>query len=142
MVIAQFSNAKNNGEPLVINPNLLQAYREQGDICLVNIKRELTRALVDYKLFQQLQQINNSFFVIIDYMETERYTYIKEVEDDKHRLVTALQTFIKDCKSAIATEIYNSIYEACKELSLIMNKLVQIIKIVNEGENCFGNVKL
>ena len=69
MTINCFNKQTNNTTPLVINPNLLQAYREQGDICLVNIKRELTRSLVDYKRFQELQQINNDFFVIIDYMD-------------------------------------------------------------------------
>ena len=133
MTVTRFYN-QNDNTPLVINPNLLQAYREQCDMCLVNIKRELTRSLVDYKLFQQLQQINNDFFVIIDYMECEHYISIKEVEDDKHTLVVDMQTFTKDCKSAVSLDIYESIYEECCEISLIINKLVQIIKIVNKGE--------
>jgi len=133
MTVTRFYN-QNDDTPLVINPNLLQAYREQCDMCLVNIKRELTRSLVDYKLFQQLQQINNDFFVIIDYMECEHYTNIKEVEDDKHTLVVDMQTFTKDCKSAVSLDIYESICEECCEISLIINKLVQIIKIVNKGE--------
>lgn len=129
------SSSKNNeAPPLVINPNLLQAYREQCDICLVNIKRELTRSLVDYKIFQQLQQVNNDFFVIVDYMECEHYTSIDEVMKDKHTLVVDMEVFTKNCKNAIAEDIYNSIYENCVELSLIVNKLVQIIKIVNEGD--------
>lgn len=126
--------SQENDRPLVINPNLLQAYREQCDICLVNIKRELTRSLVDYKLFQQLQEINNDFFVIIDYMECEHYTTIKEVEDDKHKLVVDMQTFTKDCERSVSGDIYTSIYKECSELSLIINKLVQIIKIVNKGD--------
>lgn len=132
MIIKSFSNYKNDDSPLVVNPNLLQAYREQCDIYLVNLKRELTRGLVDYKLFQQLQQINNDFYVIIDYMENEHYTYIKEVEDDKHKLVVDMQLFVKDCKQAVSREIWDSLQENCVNISLSINKLVQIIKIVNK----------
>ena len=135
MTITCFNKqANNNDEPLVINPNLLQAYREQCDICLVNIKRELTRSLVDYKLFQELQQINNDFFVIIDYMECGHYTKLKEVYDDRHKLIADIESFTKKCKGYIADSIYEEIFENCAKLSLIINKLVQIIKIVNEGE--------
>ena len=132
MIVNSFSNYKNDDSPLVVNTNLLQSYREQCDIYLVNLKRELTRGLVDYKLFQQLQQINNDFYVIIDYMENEHYTYIKEVEDDKHKLVVDMQLFVKDCKHAVSGEIWNSLQENCADLSLAINKLVQIIKIVNK----------
>lgn len=135
MTITCFNKqANNNADPLVLNPNLLQAYREQCDICLVNLKRELTRSLVDYKLFQELQQINNDFYVIIDYMECGHYTKMKEVYDDQHKLVVDMEIFTKNCKTNLITSIYEEILGNCREISLIMNKLVQIIKIVNEGE--------
>jgi hypothetical protein len=45
-----------------------------------------------------------------------------------------MQTFTKDCKNAVSVEIYESIKENCADISLAINKLVQIIKIVNEGD--------
>lgn len=123
---------KESDQPLFINKELLYRYKDCLDTYLVNIKRELTRSLVDYKLFQELQQVNNSVFVIIDYLDAEHYTYVKEVIDDKKVLMNSINTFLKHCNGTITKDIYDSIYDNCDLLSLTVNKLVEIVKTINE----------
>ena len=119
-------------EPLLINKKLLYDYKEQGDVCLVNIKRELTRSLVDYKLFQQLQQINNDFFIIVDYLDCEHYFKVAEVIKDKNILKNDLDDFIVNCKSNIGLDIFETIDEDCKELMIVIQKLVTIVSQINK----------
>ena len=57
-----YSYSTYDNEPLKINPKLVEYYKNECDPYLVNLKRELTRSLVDYKLFQDLQEINNSYY--------------------------------------------------------------------------------
>lgn len=133
MISISLYNQKDEETPLVINKELLQSYRERCDTYLVNIKRELTRSLVDYKLFQELQQVNNSFFVIIDYLDCDHYTHIKEVEDDRQRLISAINVFTKHCKVCVALDIFESIIHDCNYLMITIHKLIQILKVANEG---------
>ena len=118
--------------PLKINKQLLYEYKEECDTYLVNIKRELTRALVDYKLFQQLQQVNNSFFIIIDYLDTERYTVFKELKDHKVDLNNDINIFTKNCRGKIPNSIFRNIYYNLDKLMLTINKLIEIVYEVNE----------
>lgn len=134
MIKFSMYNQKDDETPLVVNKELLQTYRNSCDTCLVNIKRELTRSLVDYKVFQELQQVNNSFFVIVDYLDCEHYTTIKEVEDDRHLLITAINVFTKHCKACVALDTFKSIMTDCNKLALTVHKLIQVLKAVNEGE--------
>lgn len=120
--------------PLLINKKLLYEYKEVGDSCLVNIKRELTRSLVDYKVFQQLQQINNGFFVIVDYLDCEHYFKVAEVIQDKNRLVNTINEFLKPCKSYLALDIYESIFDSCQELINTINKLIKIVQTCNKDK--------
>ena len=89
---------------------------------------------MDYKVFQQLQQINNSFFVIIDYLDCDHYTRVKDVLDDKNRLVTNINLFLKPCKSYLSTDIYDTIYDTLQELVNVMNKLVAVVQAINKNK--------
>ena len=124
---------KEKNTPLIINKVLLQSYKDSCDSCLVNLRRELSRSLVDYRLFQKLQQINNDTFIIIDYLDCEHYTYIKEIEDNKKELVSDINSFLKHCKNCITLDIYNIIFSYCEELTRTIQKLIQIVRTVNEG---------
>jgi hypothetical protein len=119
---------------LLINKQLLYEYKDNGDDYLVETKRQLTRSLVDYKVFQQLQQINNSFFVIIDYLDCDHYTRVKDVVDDKNKLVTNINLFLKPCKSYLSADIYDKIYEALQGLVNTMNKLVAVVQTINKNK--------
>ena len=134
-MITIYNNINQDEEtPLLINKQLLYEYKEAGDECLVETKRQLTRSLVDYKVFQQLQQINNSFFVIIDYLDCDHYTRVKDVLDDKNRLVTNINLFLKPCKSYLSADIYDTIYDTLQELANVMNKLVAVVQAINKNK--------
>lgn len=137
MISFSMYNQQDNNSPLLINKELLQLYRERCDTYLVNIKRQLSRNLVDYKLFQELQQVNNSFFVIIDYLDSEHYTTVKEVEDDRQLLVNNINIFTKHCKNCVPLDIFESIMDDCNILALTIHKLIQIVKTVNDKGDIF-----
>ena len=119
--------------PLVINKDLLYTFKEEFDVQLAILHRELTRSLVDYTLFQQLQNVNNDIFIIVDGLDTEVYTTIKELEDDRQKLISDLDTFLSHCKTCIDGNIYDPIYEHSNYLSTAVYKLVQIIKNINQN---------
>lgn len=124
-------NYGNNDEPLIISPKLLSYYREECDVYLVDIKRQLTRSLVDYRVFQKLQDVYNYYYVIIRKLEEQEYTNLNEIADDKkilHALMTELQ---KECKPAVSTDIYDDVISNCNKVMLTLIKLIQIIKTVN-----------
>ena len=133
-MILSYTNYKKENTPLFINKDLLSKYKEKGDICLVNIKRELTRSLVDYKLFQKLQQVNNDFFVIVDYLDSEHYTNLKEIIDDRTKLLNDINVFTRHCKSNVSPDIYENIFEDCNKLMITIHKLVEIVKTINKGD--------
>lgn len=124
----------NSDEPLLINKQLLEEYKEEGDSCLVNIKRELTRCLVDYTLFQKLQQINNSFFVIVDYLFNDHYYTISEVLADKTQLLNSINIFLRPCKGSVPTDVYDGIYESSQNLINVINKLIMILQTINKNK--------
>lgn len=119
--------------PLVINKDLLYKFKDECDVQLAVLHRELTRGLVDYTLFQQLQNINNDVFRIINSLEIEEYTTIKEIEDDRHILVSDLDTFLSHCKVDIDADIYEPIYEHSNYISTAVFKLVQIVKDIDQN---------
>ena len=128
------SNNNNDDIPLLINKQLLYEYKEEGDSCLVNVKRELTRCLVDYKVFQKLQEVNNSFFVIVDYLDRDIYYSVAEVVKDKNVLLNNINLFLKPCKIYLPTEIYNAIYNSLQILINTINKLIMILKSINKNQ--------
>ena len=130
LTITNYNSYKNN-EPLVINPRLVEYYKEQCDIYLVNLKRELTRSLVDYKLFQYLQEVNNSFYIIVSKLLDEEYLSVSQLLDDSKLLTNVVNTFQKSCYPDIGGNIFDSIYQNCEYLLMTMNKLIQIIKTIN-----------
>ena len=124
-------NSYNSNEPLVINPKLVDYYKEQCDTYLVNLKRELTRSLVDYHLFQQLQDINNSFIIIIDKLLNKEYIATSQILDDYKILTDAVNIFQKGCYPVINGDIYESIRYYCKLLLITMNKLITTVRTIN-----------
>lgn len=124
-----------------INTHMLDKYKDECDAYLINMKRELTRCLVDYHMFRELQSINNGFFKIINGLYNQKYTHISELIDDKHKLHNNCDVFIKHCKSILPKHIYDSIFNNCQKLNLNMIKLVEIAREVSREEsNVYTNI--
>lgn len=126
-----YSYSTYNNEPLKINPKLVEYYKDECDPYLVNLKRELTRSLVDYKLFQDLQEINNSYYKIISGLIDNTYTSLTELFNDSKTLTNNTNKFQKSCYGKIDGDIFDSIYRNCENILLTINKLTQTVKTVN-----------
>lgn len=118
--------------PLKISDEILSKYKEESDIYLVDIRRELTRSLVDYRRFQELQKVNNDFFSIIHGLYEGEFTSVTQLNSDKSKLVSDVETLLKSCKSSISSDIYSSIRDSSRKLMLTINKLIQIVITINE----------
>lgn len=118
-------------KPLIINRNLLDRYKTEGDDYLISIYSQLSRSLVDYKLFQELQKVNNDYYVIVDGLQCEKYTQIKSLLDDKGKLLNSINIFTRHCKNSIDSDIYEALYSYCDKLMLMINKLIEIVNTVN-----------
>lgn len=118
--------------PLKINKNLLSVYKNECDTYLVDIRRELTRSLVDYRRFQELQKVNNDFYEIIHSLNEGEFVNISQLDSVKHQLVLDLETFLKNCKSTADTDIYEPIQHSARKLMMTVHKLIQIVITVNE----------
>lgn len=119
---------------LKINKTLLQRYKSECDIYLVNIRSNLTRCLVDYHLFQELNDINGRTFKILSYLNDELYVDINEIKEDKRLLHNQLDVFNKHCKGNVMRDAYEQIFENSKKLLLVFQKLVEIVIVVNREE--------
>lgn len=118
--------------PLKISDEILSKYKEESDIYLVDIRRELTRSLVDYRRFQELQKVNNDFFSIIHGLSEGEFTSVTQLNSNKSKLVSDVETLLKSCKSSISSDIYSSIRDSSRKLMLTINKLIQIVITINE----------
>lgn len=126
-----YSYSAYDNEPLKINPKLVEYYKNECDPYLVNLKRELTRSLVDYKLFQDLQEINNSYYKIISGLIDNTYTSLTELFNDSKTLTNNTNKFQKGCYGKIDGDIFDSIYHNCENILITINKLTQTVKTVN-----------
>lgn len=118
--------------PLRVNIDLVNEYKRQADIYLLDMRRELTRALVDYIAFRDLQLVNNSFFDIVDKLLNQEFTCLSELRDSNQKLVVTLETFLKVCKQSVEVNIYAPINISARKFILTVHKLIQIIESINE----------
>ena len=51
--------------PIKIDKDLVMTYKHEGDRYLVAINHNLTKQLVSYLVYYDLQQVNNAFFLIL-----------------------------------------------------------------------------
>lgn len=118
--------------PLRVNIDLVNEYKRQADTYLLDMRRELTRALVDYIAFRDLQLVNNSFFDIVDKLLNQEFTCLSELRDSNQKLVVTLETFLKVCKQSVEANIYTPINISARKFILTVHKLIQIIESINE----------
>lgn len=111
---------------IVINQDLVIAYKEEGDIYLVNVKRSMTKQLVGYTHYQTLQKINNSFYFIIQGLLEDKFENVTALKDAYRKLVVNCNTLIKNISNLVPDDIYNAVCEDLDSLQIMMEKLVYI----------------
>jgi len=113
---------------IVINQDLVIEYKEEGDIYLVNVKRNMTKQLVGYTHYQTLQKINNSFYFIIQGLLEDKFENVTKLKDAYRKLVVNCNTLIKNISNLLPDDIYNTICEDLDSLQLLMEKLIYIVE--------------
>ena len=113
---------------IIINQDLVIEYKEEGDIYLVNVKRNMTKQLVGYTHYQTLQKINNSFYFIIQGLLEDKFENVTKLKDAYRKLVVNCNTLIKNISNLLPDDIYNTICEDLDSLQLLMEKLIYIVE--------------
>ena len=113
---------------IIINQDLVIEYKEEGDIYLVNVKRNMTKQLVGYTHYQTLQKINNSFYFIIQGLLEDKFKNVTRLKDAYRKLVVNCNTLIKNISNLLPDDIYNTICEDLDSLQLLMEKLIYIVE--------------
>lgn len=119
-----------NREPVSvfkIDPDLVVDYKVICDEILVNIRRNLSRQLIFYKVYYDLQQLYNGFFSIFDKLLNNLYedssVFNKDVSDFKG----LCDVLLKNSENIIPENIHDLVDSDIKKLLLTIDKLVYII---------------
>ena len=122
MIILEVEGEKS----MSINTDMLNNYKKESDMYLINVKRELTKQLVDYRCFKKLQTVNNSFYVILKNLHERHYTNSNLLIKDKEVLQKEIDLFLKSIKVEVSNEKFNNINNSLGKLILVVTKLIKI----------------
>lgn len=122
MIILEVEGEKS----MSINTDMLNNYKKESDMYLINVKRELTKQLVDYRCFKKLQTVNNSFYVILKNLHERYYTNSNLLIKDKEVLQKEIDLFLKSIKVEVSNEKFNNINNSLGKLILVVTKLIKI----------------
>lgn len=122
--------------PIVIDKDIVMNYKHEGDLYLIAIQHNLTKQLVAYTVYYDLQQVNNAFFKIIKYLIKGYYDTIEEYVSDYGDMVKLCDVFLKGCETFIPELVYDVVEDKVNDFKLLMQKLNYIVeKICYSEEN-------
>lgn len=110
-----------------INHDIVLEYKRICDTYLVNIRRNMTRQCVDFRLYGPMNKVFNSYGNIIESLLEDKYTDIREFEADYRRLEQSCNDYKKDADIQLVGFVYSNVCEELDMLVLAMNKLKYII---------------
>lgn len=119
---------KEEEQIISIDPDIVLNYKHEGDMYLVNIQHELTKQLISYLVFYDLQKVNNSFFKLIQNLSEGNYFDIVDFRNDYAEFIKCCKTFLKGCEGIEEVGVYDSVKESIDKLQLSIQKLVYIIE--------------
>lgn len=111
-----------------IDPDLVIDYKRESDLYLVNIKRSLTKQLVYYKVYYELNKVNNAFYAIIDGLLNEKYTKVQDFRNDVKDFSSAVNVFLRTCTDIIEEHVFDLVKADTDAVDLIIKKLVSIVE--------------
>ena len=119
-----------------IDKDLVKRYKREGDLCLISIRHEMTKQLVSYKVYFDLQKINNMFYRIIKGLYRSEYDNISQFQNDYSEFEKRCKTYIKNCNGELPELVHDSIMKDINSLQLLMQKLKTIcIDFCQQEEN-------
>lgn len=111
-----------------IDRDLVRTYKSSCDTYLVAIKRNLTKQLVDYRVYYKLQLLDNAFGKIINNLLNDTYDDIDLYEQDKHNFEVVVNDFEGYLADIISERLYNTTLSYLNRLGREMTKLYYIIE--------------
>lgn len=114
--------------PIRIDFDLLRSYKRQGDIYLSNIRREMTKQLLVYTIYDTLQDMYNSYYVIIGGLLEKRYRNISELLKDEKSFNKQVDVFIEELKLIAPEYVCKCVIGDCKNVVLVITKLIAIVQ--------------
>jgi hypothetical protein len=111
-----------------VDPDLVVDYKSVCDRYLVNIHRNLTKQLVFYKVYYDLQQVNNSYFAIIDKLMNDEYEFIEQLNKDYAKFVNSCTVFERNSRTIVPENVMELVEKDVEKLKLAVDKLLYIVK--------------
>ena len=111
-----------------VDPDLVVDYKRICDRFLISMKHNLTKQLISYKVYYDLQQVNNSYFVMIDKLLNELYEDVSYLDKDYAEYVKCCNTFLKNSERIVPDNIHDLVEDDINSMQLALNKLIYILK--------------
>lgn len=110
-----------------IEKDLVVDYKRTGDQYLVSIYHELTKQLIPYTIYNDLQKVDNYFYLIIKGLLYEEYTDIEKFHENYSIFVKKCDIFLKNSKESFLTDDNMKVCDFyIDKLKLLMQKLMYI----------------
>lgn len=110
-----------------IEKDLVVDYKRTGDQYLVSIYHELTKQLIPYTIYNDLQKVDNYFYTIIKGLLYEEYTDIEKFRENYSIFVKKCDIFLKNSKESFLTDDNRKVCDFyIDKLKLLMQKLMYI----------------
>ena len=110
-----------------IEKDLVVDYKRTGDQYLVSIYHELTKQLIPYTIYNDLQKVDNYFYLIIKGLLYDEYTNIEKFRENYSIFVKKCDLFLKNSKESFLTDDNMKVCDFyIDKLKLLMQKLMYI----------------
>lgn len=122
-----------------IDPDYILTYKKECDVHLGAMKHQLSRQLIDYKVYFHLQKVYNAFYQIIKGLLEETYEDIKTWNEDKKNLELELKTFVSSMKGTVPEKVQDRVLKQVDMFQTEMNKFYNVLQTIcyndAEGKN-------
>lgn len=115
-------------EPSVfkINRDTVIDYKRTADSYLINIRRNMTRQLVDFRLYAPMNKLFNIYGKIISGFIDGTYTDVSQFTSDYSKFESACKEYTKAIEGKIHDKPFATICNEIEMLSLCLMKLKYI----------------
>ena len=114
--------------PIKIDKDLVMTFKHEGDRYLVAINHNLTKQLVSYIVYYDLQQVTNSFFLILKNLVKGYYDTIDDFRSDYSDFINKCDLFLKSCEDNIPDGVSKITCKKIDSLKLSVQKLSYIVE--------------
>lgn len=122
-----------------IDPDYVLTYKKECDVHLGAMKHQLSKQLIDYKVYYHLQKVYNDFYKIIKGLLEETYEDIKTWNEDKKNLELDLKTFVSSMKGPVPQKVQDRVLNHVDMFQTEMNKFYNVLQTIcyndAEGKN-------